>query len=59
MQAKIENNVLIVRIPLKPAPTISSTGKTLVIASGNAKIEHSGNTVTVGINAHMPRPSAG
>lgn len=58
MQAKIENNELVIRIPLgKPKP--SSSGKTLIVAStgGNYQtdIEINGKPVFVGLNAYIKK----
>lgn len=56
MQAKIENNELVIRIPLeKPKP--SSSGKTLIVAStgGNVQtgVEVDGKPVFLGLNAYI------
>ncbi len=58
VEAKIENNELVIRIPLeKPKP--SSSGKTLIVAStgGNIQtgIEISGKPVFVGLNAYIKK----
>ena len=58
VQAKIENNELVIRIPLeKPKP--SSSGKTLIVAStgGNFQtdIEINGKPVFVGLNAYIKK----
>jgi hypothetical protein len=58
MQAKIENNELVIRIPLeKPKP--SSSGKTLIVAStgGNyqTNIEIDGKPAFVGLNAYIKK----
>ena len=58
LQAKIENNELVIRIPLeKPKP--SSSGKTLIVAStgGNVQIdvEVDGKPVFVGLNAYIKK----
>jgi len=58
MEATIENNVLVVRIPLTK-PTLSPTGKTLSVASshGNqptgAKVD--GKPVIIGLNAYIKK----
>ena len=50
---------LVIEVPLNPAPVLSSSGKTLVVASthGNkvteAKID--GRNVVVGLNAYIPK----
>jgi len=58
MQAKTENNELVIRIPLeKPKP--SSSGKTLIVAStgGNVQtdVEVNGKPVFVGLNAYIKK----
>lgn len=58
MEAKIENNELVIRIPLeKPKP--SSSGKTLIVAStgGNyqTNLEIDGKPVFVGLNAYIKK----
>ena len=58
MEAKIENNELVIRIPLeKPKP--SSSGKTLIVAStgGNVQtsIEINGKPVFLGLNAYIKK----
>ena len=59
MTAKIVGNKLVIEIPLNSVPILSSTGKTLVIASshGNkttdAKVD--GKNVVVGLNAYIPK----
>lgn len=56
MEAKIEKNELVIRIPMQK-PTPSSSGKTLVIAStrGNMKttVTVDGKPVTIGLNAYI------
>lgn len=57
MQAEIDSNSnLVIRIPLEK-PTLSSTGKTLVVASsrGNVKtaVMIDGKPVTIGLNAYI------
>lgn len=56
MQAKIENNELVIRIPLEK-PELSSSGKTLIVAStgGNVQtdVEVNGKPVFVGVNAYI------
>ena len=60
MKATIENTDLIVRIPLKDAPTPSASGKTLIVASthGSHKTDAAveGRPVTISLNAWIPRP---
>jgi len=58
LEAKIENNELVIRIPLeKPKP--SSSGKTLIVAStgGNVQtaVEVNGRAVFVGLNAYIKK----
>jgi len=59
LKATIEGNELVIRIPLNPTPVVSSTGKTLVIASshGNKQTEAkvNGQPVIVGVNAYIHR----
>jgi hypothetical protein len=58
MEAKIEGNELVIRIPLQK-PTLSSSGKTLIVAStgGNKQIdvEVEGKPVYVGLNAYIKK----
>ncbi|MES2923147.1 MAG: hypothetical protein V4819_16445 [Verrucomicrobiota bacterium] len=57
MNIKIENNELVIRLPLQ-APTPSSTGKSLTVATtrGNVRTTATvnGKPVTVGVNAYIP-----
>ena len=58
MQANIENNELVIRIPLeKPHP--SSSGKTMIVAStgGNVQtdVEIEGKPVFIGLNAYIKK----
>lgn len=59
MKVTIENNELVIRLPLVNPPTPSTSGKTLVVASsrGNQKTEATvnGQKVVVGCNAYIPR----
>jgi hypothetical protein len=61
VKAAIEGNELVIRIPLNPTPTTSSTGKTLVVASrhGNQKTDAvvNGQQVIIGVNAYIHRPA--
>jgi hypothetical protein len=56
MQARIEGNKLIIEIEMQP-PTVSASGKTLVVASsrGNktteAKVD--GKPIVIGLNAYI------
>jgi hypothetical protein len=57
MQAEIDsNNNLVIRIPLEK-PTLSSTGKTLVVASSRGNVKTAvlidGKPVTIGLNAYI------
>ena len=60
MKATINNNVLTIEIPLN-TPTLSKTGKTLIVASsgGNvttsAIVEHNGKScpIVIGLNAYI------
>lgn len=58
MQAKIENNELVIRIPLEK-PHLSTSGKTLIVAStgGNfqSDVEINGKPVFVGVNAYIKK----
>jgi hypothetical protein len=59
MTAKIEGKELVIRLALNEVPALSSTGKTLVVASshGNKVTEAvvNGKPVTVGVNAYIGR----
>lgn len=57
MSATIENNTLIIRLPLQ-SPRPSSSGKTLVVATtgGNQVMPNAvinGRPVTIGVNAYI------
>ena len=58
MQAKIENNEFVFRIPLEK-PHVSTSGKTLIVAStgGNVQtdLEVNGKPVFVGLNAYIKK----
>lgn len=58
MQAAIEGKDLVIRIPMQ-SPTISKSGKTLVLASthGNVKtaVLIEGKPVTIGLNAYIAK----
>jgi hypothetical protein len=60
MKVAIEGGELVIRLPLNNPPTVSASGKTLVIAStrGNQKTEAvvQGQRVTIGVNAYINRP---
>ena len=59
MQATIENNMLVVRIPMNAVPTPSASGKTLSVASsgGNKSttVQVNGQPVIIGLNAYIKR----
>ena len=46
-----------IRVPMNPKPTLSSTGKTLVVASSHGnketEVEVQGQRVIVGVNAYI------
>lgn len=56
LQAKVEGNELVIRIPMDTPPRSSATGKTMVVAStrGNAVTSCivNGKPLTVGLNAY-------
>ena len=54
MKAKIENNELIVSIPLNDPPIKSKSEKTMILASshGNQKIEIDGVVFWIGLNCY-------
>jgi hypothetical protein len=58
MDITIENNVLVIRVPLT-TPTPSHTGKTLTVASTRGNIKTTamvhGKPVTVGLNAYISK----
>jgi len=58
MQVKLENNELVIRIPLEK-PHTSTSGKTLIVAStgGNIQtdVEVNGKPVFVGLNAYIKK----
>lgn len=59
VQAVIEGNELVIRLPLNPTPVPSATGKTLVVASSHGNVETeakvNGQPVIVGVNAYIRR----
>ena len=61
MQATIEGNKLVIRLPLNKSPVPSASGKTLVVAlsHGNRTTEAivQGQPVVVGVNAYIQRPA--
>jgi hypothetical protein len=61
MKATIENGELVIRLPLNKTPVLSSSGKTLVVATThcNQKTDAivAGQPVIVGVNAYIARPT--
>ena len=61
MKVTVEGGELVIRLPLHNPPTVSASGKTLVVAStrGNQKTDAvvNGQPVTVGVNAYIARPA--
>ena len=61
MKATIENGELVIRLPLNKTPVLSSSGKTLVVATshGNQKTDAVINdqSVIIGVNAYITRPT--
>lgn len=59
MEARIEKGKLIIEIELENPPTLSASGKTLVVAStrGNVKtgVMVDGKEVTLGLNAYIKK----
>ena len=59
MQATIEGNELVLRIPLLPAPTRSKSGKTMLVATSGGNVitaaTVNGKPVTVGLNAYIAK----
>jgi polysaccharide deacetylase 2 family uncharacterized protein YibQ len=57
LTASIEGEFLVIRVPMNPKPTPSSTGKTLVVASSHGnketEVEVQGKPVYVGVNAYI------
>jgi polysaccharide deacetylase 2 family uncharacterized protein YibQ len=57
LTASIEGEFLVIRVPMNPKPTPSSTGKTLVVASSHGnketEVEIQGEPVYVGVNAYI------
>jgi hypothetical protein len=57
--AKIEGNELVIRVHMNEKPVLSSTGKSLVVASshGNKQTEAKvdGKPVIVGVNAYIQK----
>ena len=61
MKVSIEKEELVIRLPLNQPPVLSSTGKTLVVAStcGNQRTDAviDDQNVIVGVNAYIARPA--
>lgn len=59
LTAAIEGEYLVIRVPMNAKPTLSSTGKTLVVASSHGnketEVEVQGQRVIVGVNAYIHR----
>ncbi len=59
MKVSIENNELVIRIPVENPPQPSASGKTLVVASsrGNQKTDVlvDGKPITIGLNAYIAK----
>lgn len=59
LTAAIEGEFLVIRVPLNAKPTLSATGKTLVVASSHGnkqtEVEIDGKPVIVGVNAYIGR----
>ncbi len=59
MKVSIENNELVIRIPVENPPQPSASGKTLVVASsrGNVKTDvlFQGKPITIGLNAYIAK----
>ena len=57
MTASIEGEFLVIRVPLNPIPTPSTSGKTLVVASSHGnketEVEVQGKRVYIGVNAYV------
>lgn len=61
MKVSIEKGELVIRLPLNQPPVLSTTGKTLVVAStrGNQRTDAviDGQPVLVGVNAYIAKPA--
>lgn len=60
MKVTIENNELVIRIPVEPSPLRpSKSGKTLIVATSSGNVTTSciveGKPVVIGLNAYIPR----
>jgi hypothetical protein len=61
MKVTIEKGELVIRLPLNQPPVLSSSGKSLVVAStrGNQRTDAviDGQPVILGINAYIAKPA--
>lgn len=59
MQVTIENNELVIRIPIEEPPRPSKSGKSLIVASSGGNVTTSctveGRQVVVGLNCYITR----
>jgi hypothetical protein len=57
LTASIEGEFLVIRVPLNPIPTPSTSGKTLVVASSHGnketEVQVEGKPVYIGVNAYV------
>jgi hypothetical protein len=57
LTAAIEGDILVIRVPMNSKPTLSATGKTLVVATSHGnkqtELEVEGRPVFVGVNAYI------
>jgi len=56
MQASIEGNELVLRLPINQGEVRSKSGKTLIVATTNGNVQSDilidGQPVTIGVNAY-------
>ncbi len=55
MEAKVEGNVLTLKVPLSAGVPSRSSGKTLVVASSNGFMEVPGTDLKLSLNVIKPR----
>jgi hypothetical protein len=59
MKVTIENNELVIRMPVQNPPQPSKSGKTLIIATSSGNVTTScmvdGKPVIIGVNAYISR----
>lgn len=59
MKVTIENNELVIRIPVQNPPKPSKSGKTMIVATSSGNVTTScivdGKPVVVGLNAYISR----